>query len=479
MKTTNDIFNQLNQLMPTEQWSMILTTLAITGLADGLQLQEATDLDHSQLRRVLGKMEQTTDGEKPLFRVVTGKLQRANLQGRAPKVFQLAEGGAALLRYLGYEQAHAGGQNTSIARAHALEVLDLHLAAVRANLPVSIERILRVNEQTYIRPDCLVTLSDGQPAIFEAEQAARPDYLPRMSESLRNKLAFFKAGGKTSPFIRVVFNLRPGPELASTQDRWQGLTHLLRKENGGTLPFTLLGMSIVDFSKNPDWAAPPDLARWRDLTQPLAEAEPVQALTAVPTLPPFSSKENALLLQAQLLWLKENQASSHLESQHPDPAFFDGMEIIYLASHNPKASPLARAAFPHDSIYLLNQYLTSNPELKAALNEAILRGGTGMLWNATTILHRMQAVVDVFLEYHGFRSDGALNAIPVTVDWNELRPKSFAVRVKIDTAGILPAVDNNYNTDKRIEAAENALGWVLRALFVHAARIGLKTPKFW
>lgn len=479
MKTNHEILTQLNELLPDGQWRVILTMLAITGLADGLQLQQAAKMDYKHLGRTLEKMEQATAGEKPLVRMATGILQRANLQGRAPKVYELSESGAAFLRHLGNELAHAGGQTSAIARTHALTILDIHLAAVHANLPVQTEKVIRANERTCIRPDCLVTLSDGQQAIFEAEQLARPDYLPRMSESLQNKLAFFKAGGQASPVIRVLFNLRPGPDLARTLSRWQGLTHLLRKENGGRLPFTLLGMSIVDFLNAPDWSPEPDAARWLDLTQPLTETEPVRVQPSAPALPPFSSKENALLLQAMLQWLKENNTKNpHHQSQFPDPAFFDVMEIIYLASYHPNAPALQRAAFPNESIYLLGQYISSNPDLQDALDQSILRGGSGMLWNASTIMHRMQTVVDTFLAYHGFRSDGALRAIPVTVDWSELRPKSFAVRIDIDTADILPVADNK-SSKQRIEAAENALAWVLRALFVHAARIGLKTPRFW
>jgi hypothetical protein len=477
METTDEILAQLNELLPNGQWRAILTTLAITGLADGLQLQQASNLDHNQLRRTLEKMEQVAAGEKPLFRIITGKLQRASLQGRAPKVYQLAEGGASLLHHLGYEQAHASQQTSAIARAHALDVLNVHLAAVRANLPVLTEKILRANEQTFIRPDCLVTLSDGQQVIFEVEQVARPDYLPRMSESLQNKLAFFKAGGQVSRILRVVFNLRPGKELEQTMSRWQGLTHLLRQENGGSLPFALFGMSIVDFIDNPDWSPTPDPTRWRNLTEPLPESRMVETRPSVPALPPFSSKQNVLLLQAQLQWLNENKTNHH-QSKFPDPGFFEVMEIIYLASYKSNATPLERAAFPQASIYLLGQYLASNPELREALNPAITRGGAGAFWNVHYVQQRMQQVIDIFLEYHGFRSDGALRAIPVTVDWNALQPKSFAVQVKIETAEILPSTEYG-SARNRIDGAENALAWVLRALFVHAARIGLKTPKFW
>lgn len=477
MKKPNDTLTQLQTLLPDGQWQGILSTLAITGLVDGLQLQQATSLNRNSLHHILEKMEQAADSH-PLFHLQTGKIQRVNLQGRAPKVYQLASGGADLLRLLGYEHAHPSQLNTALARAHALTVLDIHLAAGNAGLVVQTEKNLYAKDQVFIRPDCLVTLADGSRAIFECEQTARPDYLPRMSESLHNKLAFIKAGGQTSALIRVLFNLRPGSELEQTMNRWQGLTHLLGKENGGSLPFTLLGMSIVDFLHNPDWSPAPDTTRWRDLTQPLPEAEPEQVEQSVPELPPFSSKENAILLQAMLQWLKANNQTHHHPSKFPEPAFFDVMEIIYLASHHPEAPAMQRAAFPNESIYLLGQYLASNLKLRDALDQSILRGGSGMLWNATTILHRMQTVVDAFLEYHSFRSDGALRAIPVTVDWNELRPKSFAVQVAIDTADILPEAENK-STKQRIESAENALAWVLRGLFVHAARVGLRTPRFW
>jgi hypothetical protein len=488
MKQTDlKVLNErLEKALPAGEWKKILAVLDITGIADNSQLQSATGLGRDKLRRTLEKMESARVALPPLFLLSTKKLIRPGFSGRAPKVFTLGESGAALRRSLGHKDARHYSQENPIAQAHALAVLDTHLAAKQAGLQILTEQRLHASKNLYIRPDCFVTLEDEHHAIFELEQLARPDYLPRITRSLRQKIDFFsqKKDANISPEIRVLFNLKPGATYRKTLQRWRGVCELLAKdEKSGTLPFSLLAMPLMDFLADPDWGRHPDKKRWTDLS---SQKEPSSALGETASAKPLPSKLKALTSQQNLLVLEalwqEFRAQDIQEKEKfvfPDPQFLELIQVIYLASHNPKGTALERAAFPNASLYLLKQYLLMRPDLLSILNSTMAKGGRSIHWNATTILNRIQNIVDAFLAYHGFRSTGTLKAFSQVVDWNAELPKSFMVKVKITAPDLLTTDPENYYPRKEdVHQAEKALSWVLRALFVHAKKIGLYTLPF-
>lgn len=117
--------------------------------------------------------------------------------------------------------------------------------------------------------------------------------------------------------------------------------------------------------------------------------------------------------------------------------------------------------------------------LRDALNVELARGG-GMTWNAGTIKHRMQKVVDVFLAYHGLRPDGPLLVCADGAAWDERTTRQFFVRVTIRTPELLLGdVDGVVPPKREIELAERALAWVLWTLFANGEEIGLKRPPYW
>ena len=471
---------RLREKLPEGEWHRILTIMDITGIVDNRQLQATTGFGRDRLRRLLEKMETCRAGLPPLFGVSEKKLTRPNLQGRQPKVYTLGKGGEALLRHLGEVSARAYTQRSPIAMAHALAVFDVDLAAKQAGLAVETEKQLHATKQVYIRPDNLVTLSGGRKLIFEVEQLAKPDYLPRITHSVRHKTAFFRRNTdeRIVSEIRMLFNLKPGRLYQKTLQRWESVLALLAKEEpSGTLPFSLHAMTLADFLAEPDWSESPSVARWRVLsaTTPTTISGKDFSTKALPQpLQAFRSKQNMLILEA--LW-QEFQAQGHHKEAgvlFPDPQFLELVQVIYLASHRKTGSALEGAAFPHASLYLLQQYLLMRPDLRERLNRVIRRGGRALHWNATTILHRIQALADEFLAYHGFRSNGTLQVFAQVVDWHANAPKSFALSVKISSPELLSQEWENYSPRREdLQRAEQALAWVLRALFIHPERVGL------
>ncbi|MBC7250102.1 MAG: hypothetical protein H5T62_07445, partial [Anaerolineae bacterium] len=403
------------------------------------------------------------------------------------------ESGAALLRKCGHPHARACQLRDPTPIAHALATLDVRLAALAAGLTVQTEQKLSFG-QDVIRPDNLLTLPDGTRALFETEQGANPALLRRILKGLQNKLAFFRSQESRafSPTVRVLFNLTRNRDWDSTLAVWERALALLAQQHG-TLPFRLLAMPLPEFLHHPDWAEPPDPQRWEDLLDPASlpsfgPTQPVESDRAPLPAPrkqrlpqelhrALAPHDDRLILAAYWQSFRE-QAQGQLPQA--DPAFFDLITLIHAASHDEARPPLAQAALPRASLYLLAKYLQMHPDLRKALNKALTRGSGSMKWSPTTILQRMQQVIRVFLKFHGFTPDGPLMVAAELPPWDRPGPRDFQVSVGIHTAellmgdrdGVVPGQDT-------VRRVEQALAWVLWALFAYAEEVGLKRAPFW
>jgi len=167
------------------------------------------------------------------------------------------------------------------------------------------------------------------------------------------------------------------------------------------------------------------------------------------------------------------------EHPRPDPVFFEVMGVIYAASHSEGQSVVRRAAYPYASVYLLGKYLEMHPKLRGRLRRALERGRETMRWNVTTILHRMQGVIREFLRYHGYEVGRWLLAVPESSWERGEGPQDFGVRVRIHPEVLMGEGDGVVPGQEAVARAEEALAWVLWALFAYAEEIGLKAPPFW
>ena len=156
----------------------------------------------------------------------------------------------------------------------------------------------------------------------------------------------------------------------------------------------------------------PTPGRWVDLTATgaLAAASGEAKLLAqvAQELPQFTNPERRMILAA--LYQELQQTGLYTNRPQPDSEFLYVMRTIYLASHDPFATALARGGVPRESLYLLYHYLRMNPGLLQLVEQTIQMDARRIHWNQSTALHRMQVVIDAFLEYHGWQSDGPLRA---------------------------------------------------------------------
>ena len=255
------------------------------------------------------------------------------------------------------------------------------------------------------------------------------------------------------------------------------------------------------FCEQPDWDEPPAAPYWRSLfdpaltsdfappaqRQPQPQARPGTQLAPrqerLPTgLRRWSAPDSRLILRA--LWQELQEQGPHLATNadrplaHPD--FFLIMSLIYAASYPPDATPWESAQHPYASLYLLRHYLSLHPRLRQALSQALVRGSSSIRWSTPLVTHKMQTVVDLFLRYHGLHSRGSLTVTAIG-PWAQSDDRGdFAIRVRLHPEVLLGAeAEAIVPTPEEVAAAEQALAWVLTALFAYSQELGLKQTPFW
>ncbi len=504
-----DTTTLLAEIGPLAQWLPVLETLLPTGVADTQQLQQASGLSRDQVNRLVRRFNALAPDA--ILTRVQESIPRPGRRGGSPIIYKLGEVGAALLQENGYPDAHACGLEKSTPIAHARSVLDVRLAALAAGLSVQTEKELPYGEDLAFRPDNLVTLADGVPALFEIEQDADMSLLRRVRDSLRRKVAFFEsdAGKTVSPIIRVLINLPLSPLWDTTVSVWERAAAIVADEHDGQLPFKIIALPLLTFLETPDWSTMPG-ARWESLFDPAQTkhfgrqskkiSTPASQSTDLATIDASATQEDETLPEP----LRRRTASDdrrvmeayyqHVieqgpalayndEQPRPDRAFFEVMRVIYAASYPEDATPWQLAHHPYASLYLLGKYLALHPALRVALKKAIERYANRMTWNPTMVMHKMQNVINEFLRYHGFANHGGLRACP-TSNYNRSElAGDFKVAVCLEPEMLLDHKEKGYFARNITQPAERALAWVLWALFAHSPEVGLKLkgeyPAFW
>ncbi len=467
------------------------------------QLQTATGLNRDQLNRMFRHAE--TLAPQSILIQVKEAIPRPGKRG-VPSIYKLGETGAEILRAKGDAEAHACGLHDSTPIAHGRVTLEVRLAAQAAGLPVLTETELPYGDGQVLRPDNLITLPNGVVALFETEQTASYNTLRRIRDSGRHKVAFFNsaAGKQVSSTVRVLINLPYGAEWNRSVGIWERAMAMVAEENGGNLPFQIVAQPLYGFVDAPDWADPP-AGHWESLfdpgqtatfapeptetAMPLAKTEKPPRKAAKPQLPAelrrHTAADDRRLIEAYWQYFEEHSLTLACSADHPhaDPEFFNVMQIIYTASHPAGATPWELAQHPHLSLYLLRKYLELHPLLKLALEKAIGGRSSRIIWNPTMVFHRLQIVVDRFLEYHGLRVSPDLEVYP-TSNYNRLdNYGAFRIEATLKAEVLLGARDGVIPLRDEVRGIEKALAWVIWALLAYSKEVGLKLngdyPPFW
>lgn len=469
----NDLWKSIEDTLP-ETARPVLECFAATGLADLSQTVTHTNLTRDKVNRVLERF-----GSKELIKTYPRNVKRPDKAGKPAAIYQLTDEGANVLKALGHPRAHASGLNDDTTVLHRLAMTELHLAASKAGIEIRTDRPLPYND-TELRPDHQIMLPDGNILFFEIEQKANTAILRRIVESLQHKQDFFtsRAHPNVLPEVRMLLHLKRNKEWEKTLKVWERALDVVKENAKGKLYFRLYAIPLQEFLEKPDWETERELF-WKEVLPPqpqtaLAVAEP-QGLS---TLLQRSAREDRLVLRA--LWQDFNERIQP-GMKHPkaDPEFFQLMQLIYTVSHDEQLPVIDQAGTPHVSLYLLRRYLEMK-NLHKRIRTELHRGERDTRWNITTILHRMQGVANLFLNAHGWRAYGLLLVQSSANDMKTRETRVFDVLVKIRNEHILMSRDDLVVPSKEeVKGMEEALSWVLYALFAYSEELGLGGLSYW
>ena len=131
----DEMMKALDAAMPDHRWKGILQVLAIKGIADTRQLQDATGFARDKLMRALDRITGFSLEGSPLISRLSKTIKQPGDVKRPPAIYVLAEGGAKLLHPLGFPTAHAFGlMQDDHAMAHVLSMVSVHILAERAGV---------------------------------------------------------------------------------------------------------------------------------------------------------------------------------------------------------------------------------------------------------------------------------------------------------------------------------------------------------
>lgn len=477
-----ELLKKLNSQPALSGWQDILLAFAETGVLNTSQIQVIVKQDAVSAKRLIDRINKACEKLPPICGTLGHSPTRPGFNGRPSRVYLLAEGGAAILRQMGHKDAHACGLSSDLSILHALAMSDVHLAARADALEIITDRLLPFEPRRFLRPDHRITLGDGRLAFFEVEQIANLHNLPRVIESLQHKADFFQSpqGQSVSQEVRMLVHLARGKEFDKTLQIWRKAAREVWK--GSPANFRLLAIPLLEFLDHPEWDSVQNLA-WVDVLDEsaLKVSQPDSQPSGNNFLGMMSyGNTNLDRVVLTALW-HEFQKNAKDVTLEPNPDFFELMALIFAASHHESNSAIKNAAYPKASIYLLKEYLEMHPKLKELLRKTIRHGLGAMRWNQTTIVHRMQAIIQAFLNYHGFRTYGALNVNVQVRGWNDGPGPVFNITVYIHDPFLLVDEQEEFQLrpdEGTVSYYEMALRWVLRALFEYSEKIGLGVIEF-
>ena len=464
--SSDELMSALDVVMPDQRWRAILQLLGVKGIADMTQMKDAIGLTRDKLARGLDRISEFTLDNSPLISRLLKTIKRPSESNRPSAIYTLAEGGAKLLRQLGFPDAHAFGlTNDDKAVAHVLSMVSVHILAERSGVQISTDRILPYAEGNFLRPDHQITLANGKSFLVEVEQEANSALIERIKESIAHHHQFFTSPASAMYLreVRMLVNVKPGRDFDRTIMFWQ--TAMLQFENDQheEINFRIVALPLKTFLDSSEWDE--ELSdRWTELEAEQGSKSPAMAKVAE-MISAFRENQPVIKDLVLLSALAERfEETATQEVLRPNYDMFELMTVIYDATFGHGRF----SSVPIASIYLLREYLDRHPKFRASLNQAMHFNQGRMVWSQQNILHRMGIVIRRFLSYYGWSGTGIIKVYPRISD---KEPRGFEIFCEID--------ENSKMTITERVDGERALRWVLGALFEYAQDIGLGRPDFW
>jgi hypothetical protein len=452
----------------SERLIQILICFSHRGIATGEQVEILTGLGQHPVRDALKILTEPPGGLKPALRTINVTLP--GQRGRPFAAFVLTEEGAALLAD---DSRKAPKLDDPVEAAHALMEMQVFIVAYQQGRKIELEKVLPYAGLRNIRADVLF---EGR-ILFEMEQQARLNDVPRISDKLERLCLFFNspAGSGIGHKVRILFAMSGND--GKTISVWQQVLGALKKKNG-SIPFELYWQEIGAFIQNPEWE---DVNSFQ-LLEPAAMLQPElhstkeSSIPQIPVTPNFTRQMPADMSELNMVMGIMESEIGKLEGEVRENRyqFFQMMEVIYDGSHY-KGGPVEReSAYPATSIMLLYRFLHmhQNKQLLEQLQ-------SGYRWvqqsqrQALNIFrdHLTRFYWDIFLRHFNFGRGGPLK-IKVDVPTFESSRSEIYPEASITDWEMLRG-EEGYVPSGEPAHSENALTWVLEAMHLYAFDLGL------
>lgn len=431
-----------------------------------------TSLSQKQIRTTLDELTKTRLLQSRPMRAV----QKDGQGGRPENAYLLTKKGATECQQLWPDEpvrTLADGID-DLAVAHRYVQ-----ALVARSLPgAEIEQQLYYGERQNMRIDVLVPLPNGKKRLIEIEQALGRNNLPRVVKKLLglNALYHDRAGKMLANEVLLIFNLRES-ELAGVVRSWEDALGKVSRP-GSNRPYMLRYALLGEFLKNAnieDVSAFPVMKPRYPAASAAASGDGVARLLD----PSAAPRLDQMLLVFQIVMdsYESLARSVSLEGQ-PDPrlrlqALFELAILVYEPSLGDEGDTRRYASFPSESLFYLRHYLhmPQNASLLAELTEGLAwvnSRQTGLVMYRDAIT---RVIWDVLLRSMGMGRGGPLRVYVRVPDMGG-RESDLQIVADLDLGFNDTSLGISYHTQ---EKGKQALSWLLSALFMYSADLGLGT----
>ncbi len=452
----------------SDRLHQIMYCFSHRGIATGEQVEIMTGLGQHPVRDALKILTEPPGGLAPALRTIN--VTMPGQRGRPYAAFVLTEDGAAMLEE---NPRKAPKLDDPVEAAHALMEMQVFIAAYQQGRKTELEKVLPFSGLRNIRADVLYE----DKIIFEMEQQARLNDVPRISDKLERLCLFFNspAGNEIDHKVRILFALtgNDGKTIAV----WQQVLGAFKKKNG-SIPFDFYWKEIGTFIQSPEWESVDSFQRLEPaaMFQPELQSARETSIPQVASVPNIAQRMPADMSELNMVMGIMESEIGKLEGEVKENRyqFFQMMEVIYDGSHY-KGGPVEReSAYPATSIMLLYRFLHMHQN-KPFL-EQLQAGYKKVLFSQRQALpffrdNMTRFYWDVFLRYFNFGRGGSLKIKVEVPSFGDSRSEIYPV-VTISDWEMLRG-EEGYVPVGEPYHAEKALTWVMEAMHLYAFDLGL------
>jgi hypothetical protein len=378
---------------------------------------------------------------------------------------------------LGDEYRKAPKLEEPVEAAHALMEMQVFIVAHRNGKKVDLEKVIPYEGLYNIRADALFE----NRILFEIEQQARLNDVPRISDKLDRLTKFFNspAGKLVDPKVRVLFALSSND--GKTIKIWQQVPGAIVKKNGSIL-FELYWQDINLFLDNSDYETLSDFVLLipNITVSTQSHASNQESPKQPESMPAFVRRNQVDLVELNMVMNVMESGIGKLDEGWKESRyqFFQMIEVIYDGSHYKGGPVELDAAYPVTSMMLLYRFLHlhQNKPLFERLHSSYQKVQNSQRQALPFFRDNLTRFYwDVFLRYFNFGRGGPLKVKVEVPSFGDSRSEIYPV-VNISDWELLRG-EEGYVPIGEPTHAEKALTWVLEALHLYAFDLGLVSEK--